>query len=191
MHKRKTMKNLLCILASLFILQTGYGQELTGVVNINGKSADKLFNTSREWFAQKFQTSKDEVKLADNTIKVFIAKGERRETVLIKKIKVRIKMAFTLKFEFKDDRFRYEFSNVEYRNVITNQLIDIESFKECSTVEGIEAYYKRNGIPKFLEGKKEDEAMRNKENYKIVTSMPTDIIDDFVSFLKNKKSENW
>ena len=181
----------MCLMVGLFMLQMGYSQDLTGVVNINGKSADKLFNASREWFALNFQSSKDEVKLADNTTNVFIAKGERRETVLIKKIKVKIKMIFTLKLEFKDGRFKYEFNDIEYRNVITNKLIDIDAFKECSTVEGIEEYYKRNGIPKFLEGKKEDEAKRNETNYKIVESMPSDIIDDFTRFLKNKKNENW
>lgn len=185
------MKNLMCLLIGLLFLQMGYSQNLTGVVNVNGKSADKLFNASREWFALNFQSSKDEVKLADNVTKVFIAKGERRETVLIKKIKVKIKMNFTLKLEFKDDRFKYEFSDIEYRNVITNKPIDIDVYKECSTVEGIEAYYKRNGIPKFLEGNKEDEAKRNETNYKIVESMPADIIDDFTRFLKNKKNDNW
>ena len=185
------MKNIGCLLVGLFIMQMGFSQELTGVVNIDGNPADKLFNASREWFALKFQTPKDEVKLADNNAKVFIVKGERREAVLIKKIRVKIKMNFTLKLEFKDGKFKYDFTNIEYRNVITNQIIDIESYKECSTVEGLEAYYKRNGIPKFLEGKKEDEAKRNEDNYRIVTVMPTDIINDFTSFLKNKKDENW
>lgn len=43
LHKIKIMKHLLCLLAGLFILQMGFRQELTGVVNINGKPADKLF----------------------------------------------------------------------------------------------------------------------------------------------------
>ena len=185
------MKKIIFLIVSLFILQTGYSQELTGVVNINGKKAGQLFNASREWFALKFQSPKDEVKLADNITNVFIVKGEKRETVLIKKIKVKIKMNFTLKLEFKDGRFKYEFSDIDYRNVLTNQSVDIDVFKECSTVEGIEEYYKRNGIPKFLEGKKEDEALRNENNYKITSSMPTDIIDNFTKFLKEKKSDNW
>ena len=191
MHKIRRMKNIGCLLVGLFIMQMGFSQELTGVVNIDGKPADKLFNASREWFALKFQTPKDEVKLADNNAKVFIVKGERREAVFIKKIRVKIKMNFTLKLEFKDGRFKYGFTNIEYRNVITNQIIDIEAYNECSTVEGLEAYYKRNGIPKFLEGKKEDEAKRNEDNYRIVTVMPTVIINDFTSFLKSKKDENW
>ena len=178
-------------MVGLFILQFGNGQELTGVVNIKGKTADKLFNASREWFALNFQSKKDVVKLADNTTKVFIVRGEQRETVLIKKIKVRIKMNFTLKLEFKDGRFQYEFTEIDYRNLITNQKVDIDAFEECSTVEGIEEYYKRNGIPKFLEGNKEDEAKRNETNYQIVKSMPANIIDDFTRFLKNKKSDNW
>lgn len=191
MHKRKYMKNIMCLIVGLLFLQMGYSQEMTGVVKINGKTADKLFNASREWFALNFKSSKDEVKLADNATKVFIAMGERKESVLIKRIKVNIKMNFTLKLEFKDDRFKYEFTDIEYRNVITNQLIDIDVFKECSTVEGIEDYYERNGIPKFLEGKKEDEAKRNETNYKTVESMPSEIIYDFTRFLKNKKNENW
>ena len=178
-------------MVGLFMLQIGYSQDLTGVVNINNKSADKLFNASREWFALNFQTAKDEVKLADNATKVFIVKGERKETVLIKKIKVKIKMKFTLKLQFKDDRFKYEFTDIEYHNALTNQNIDIDAFNECSTVEGIEDYYKRNGIPKFLEGNKEDEAKRNETNYNIVKSMPTNIIDNFTKFLHNKKSDNW
>ena len=181
----------MCLIVGLLFLQMGYSQEMTGVVKINGKTADKLFNASREWFALNFKSSKDEVKLADNATKVFIAMGERKESVLIKRIKVNIKMNFTLKLEFKDDRFKYEFTDIEYRNVITNQLIDIDVFKECSTVEGIEDYYERNGIPKFLEGKKEDEAKRNETNYKTVESMPSEIIYDFTRFLKNKKNENW
>ena len=191
MHKRNDMKRIICLLVGLFILQTGYSQKLTGVVDVNNKSTDKLFNASREWFALNFQTPKDQVKLADNATKVFIAKGERKATILIKRIKVKIKMKFTLQLQFKDNRFKYEFTDVEYRNAITNQLIDIEAFQECSTVEGIEEYYKRNGIPKFLEGKKEDEAKRNENNYNIVTSMPSDIIDSFTQFLHNKKSDNW
>jgi len=191
LHKRKYMKNIMCLIVGLLFLQMGYSQEMTGVVKINGKTADKLFNASREWFALNFKSSKDEVKLADNATKVFIAMGERKESVLIKRIKVNIKMNFTLKLEFKDDRFKYEFTDIEYRNVITNQLIDIDVFKECSTVEGIEDYYERNGIPKFLEGKKEDEAKRNETNYKTVESMPSEIIYDFTRFLKNKKNENW
>lgn len=185
------MKRIICLMIGLFMLQIGYSQELSGVVNINGKSADKLFNASREWFALNFQSNKDVVKLADNTTNVFIVKGEQRETVLIKRIKVRIKMNFTLKLQFKDGRFKYEFTEIDYRNVITNQKIDIDVFEECSTVQGIEEYYKRNGIPKFLEGKKEDEAQRNETNYKIVKAMPSDIIDNFTRFLKNKKSDNW
>lgn len=191
MHKRKYMKRIICLMVGLFILQIGNSQELSGVVNIKGKTADKLFNASREWFALNFQSNKDVVKLADNTTKVFIVKGEQRETVFIKKIKVRIKMNFTLKLEFKDGRFKYEFTEIDYRNLITNQKIDIDAFEECSTVEGIEEYYKRNGIPKFLEGNKEDEAKRNETNYQIVKSMPANIIDDFTRFLKNKKDENW
>ena len=178
-------------MVGLFILQIGYSQDLSGVVNIKGKSADKLYNASREWFALNFQSSKDVVKLADNTTKVFIAIGSQRETVLIKKIKVGIKMNFTLKLEFKDDKYKYEFTDIDYRNVITNQKVDIDVFEECSTLEGIEEYYKRNGIPKFLEGKKEEEAQRNATNYEIVKSMPANIIDSFTRFLKNKKSDNW
>ena len=191
MYKVKVMKNLLCLLIALFILQMGFSQELSGVVNVSNKSADKLFSSSREWFALKFQSPKDEVRLADNLANVFIAIGEKRETVTIKKIKVNIKMTFTLKLEFKDGRFRYYFTNIEYRNLINNHTIDIEAYRECSTIEGLEAYYKRHGIPKFLEGKKEDEAKRNENNYKIVTSMPTAIINDFTDFLKNRKNENW
>jgi hypothetical protein len=178
-------------MVGLFILQIGYSQDLSGVVNINDKSAEKLYNASREWFALNYQSSKDVVKLADNTTNVFIVKGEQRETVLIKKIKVRIKMIFTLKLQFKDGRFKYDFNDIDYRNVITNQKIDIDAFEECSTVAGIEEYYKRNGIPKFLEGKKEEEAQRNATNYQIVKSMPSDIIDSLTRFLKNKKSDNW
>ncbi|MDP4290047.1 MAG: DUF4468 domain-containing protein [Bacteroidota bacterium] len=185
------MKYLFCVLAGLFILQMGFSQELTGVVNINDKPAEKLFNSTREWFALNFQTSKDEVKLADNSTHVFIAKGEKRETVLIKNIKMKVKMGFTLKLDFKDGRFKYEFSNMEYRNALTNQVVDIETYKQCSTVEGLEAYYKSNGIPKFLEGKKEDEAKRNEENYRIVTAMPSNIIKDLTVFLQTGKNENW
>ena len=191
MHKRNDMKKLGFLLAALFMLQMGYSQELSGVVNFNGRSAEKLFNASREWFALKFQSNKDQVKLADTDTKVFIVNGERRATVLIKNLGVKIRMNFTLKLEFKDGRFKYDFQNVEYREVITTHTIDIEAFKECSTVDGIVEYYKRNGIPKFLEGKKEDEAKRNQENYRIVTTMPSDIIDDLTSFLKNRKNENW
>ena len=191
MHKRNDMKKLGFLLAALFMLQIGYGQELSGVVNFNGRSAEKLFNASREWFALKYQSNKDQVKLADTDTKVFIVNGERRATVLIKNLGVKIRMNFTLKLEFKDGRFKYDFQNVEYREVITAHTLDIEAFKECSTVDGIVEYYKRNGIPKFLEGNKEDEAKRNQENYRIVTTMPSDIIDDLTSFLKNRKNENW
>lgn len=191
MHKITDMKKLLCVLVALFMLQMGYSQELSGVVNFNGRSADKLYNAAREWFALKFQSDKDEVKLADTDTRVFIVKAERRASVLIKNISVNIKMNFTLKLQFKDDRYKYEFSNVDYREVITNHTVDIEAFKECSTVDGIETFYKRNGIPKFLEGNKEDEAKRNRDNYRIVTAMPSKVLDDLTAFLKNRKNENW
>jgi hypothetical protein len=64
-------------------------------------------------------------------------------------------------------------------------------FNECSTVEGLEAYYKRNSIPKFLEGKKEDIAAANAKNYEILKSMPKNIIDDLTRFLDHKMNDNW
>jgi hypothetical protein len=185
------MKKILFFIAGLFLLQMGYSQELTDVVKVDGKTADKLFDYSREWFALNFQSPKDEVKLADASAKVFIVKGERREPVMIKRIKVKMKMSFTLRLEFKDGRYRYEFKDIDYRNTITGQSEDIESFNERSTVEGLEAYYKRNGTPKFLEGKKEDIAEANRKNYEVLKSMPKDIINSLTKFLEQKKNDNW
>ena len=185
------MKKILLFVAGVLFLQMGFSQELSGVVKVEGKSADKLFDFSREWFALKFQSSKDEVKLADDAARVFIVKGERREPVVIKRVTVKMKMSFILRLEFKDGRYKYEFKDVDYRNAITNQSNNIETFNECSTVEGLEAYYKRNGIPKFLEGKKEDIAAANAKNYEVLKAMPQDIIDDLTRFLKQKKNDNW
>ena len=175
----------------MLFLQMGYSQDVTGVVKVEGKSAEKLFDASREWFALNFQSSKDEVKLADPSTRVFIVIAERREPVEIKGIKVKMKMSFTLRLEFKDGRFKYEFRDIDYRNAITNQSNDIETFKECSTVSGLEAYYKRNRVPKFLEGKKEEIAATNGNNYKVLKSMPNDVIENLTHFLTQKKSENW
>lgn len=185
------MKKILLFVAGLFFLQLGYSQELTGVVKVEGKATAKLFDYSREWFALNFQSSKDEVKLADASANVLIVKGESKEPVVIKGVKVKMKMSFTLRLEFKDGRFRYEFKDIEYRSTITGQSYDIEEFKERSTVEGLDAYYKRNGIPKFLEGKKEDIAKRNGENYAILKAMPQDVIDGLTKFLGQKKNDNW
>jgi hypothetical protein len=185
------MKKILFFIAGLIFLQIGYSQELTGVMRVEGKTADKLFDHSREWFALNFQSSKDEVKLADPSTRVFIVIGERKEPVIIKGIKVKMKMSFTLRLEFKDARFKYEFKDIDYRNAITNQSNDIETFNACSTVHGLEAFYKRNGIPKFLEGKKEEIAETNGKNYKVLKAMPQDIIDELTSFLKQKKNDNW
>ncbi len=185
------MKKILLFMTGLLFLQMGYSQNLSGVVKVDGKNADNLFNASKEWFALYFQTSKDVVKLADPSTKTFIAIGERKETVIIKRIKVKMKMSFTLRLEFKDGRYQYEFKDIDYRNAVTNQSNDIETFKECSTVEGLEAYYKRNGVPKFLEGNKEDIAKTNANNYEILKSMPKNIIDDLTKFLNQKKNDNW
>ncbi|NWJ51271.1 MAG: DUF4468 domain-containing protein [Bacteroidetes bacterium] len=185
------MKKILLLVAGLFFLQMGYSQELTGVVPVEGKTANKLFDFAREWFALNFQSSKDEVKLADSSNRVFIVVGERRAPVEIKGIRVTMKMSFTLRLEFKEGRFKYEFRDIDYRNAITNQSHDIETFKECSTVSGLEAFYKRNSIPKFLEGKKEQIAATNGKNYAVLKAMPQDVIDDLTHFLKQKKNENW
>jgi hypothetical protein len=125
------MKKILFLVAGLLFLQMGYCQELTGVVRVEGKTADKLFDYSREWYALNYQSSKDEVKLADLSARVFIVKGETKEPVIIKRVKVKMKMSFTLRLEFKDGRFKYEFRDIDYRNAITNQSNDIEVCRVC------------------------------------------------------------
>jgi len=87
------------------------------VVDVKGKKTDALYNSAREWVALAFKSAQDVIQYEDKKIGKIICKGVIKVDVTGSGMKGTIhethagNVSFVLTLEFKDDRFRYSFTD--------------------------------------------------------------------------------
>ncbi|WP_423819218.1 DUF4468 domain-containing protein [Salinimicrobium sp. TIG7-5_MAKvit] len=84
--------------------------ESQGVVEIEGKTQDELYSSALEWIALNYASANDVIQLQDKASGKIVVKGSFPSTMF----KKRGSIPHTLRLEFKDNRFRYTYSNLSY-----------------------------------------------------------------------------
>jgi len=100
------MKTLLIL---LFIIPFySFSQGFSEVVEIPGKSFDKLYSSAREWFAKEFISESNPLLMDDRVSGKIIAKG----SIQISESNVVWYPNFTVKVSFKDGRYKSEIIDI-------------------------------------------------------------------------------
>ncbi|UBZ05653.1 DUF4468 domain-containing protein [Salegentibacter mishustinae] len=115
------MKKLLLI--SIMILSTNsiFAQELKqdseteqyisqGVIEIDDFSSEEIYNNALEWITINYNSASDVIQLKDKDLGKIILKGNFSSSMFGKKGWIH----HTLQLEFKDDKFRYTYSDFSY-----------------------------------------------------------------------------
>lgn len=185
------MKKLLILLLFYPLLITA--QQYTDVVDIPGKSSEKLYKGANEWFALTFNSANDVIQLNDPAEKKIIGKGMKQVVYLIKNTPVSLDVFFTLLVQFKDERYKYDLQTNDIRT-LGNKTYTFETFKELTTVEGQTQYLKSIGAVPGLIGKRQMQlsADANKMALAEIDLQMHKIIEDLTLSLQKKDTlDNW
>lgn len=81
-----------------------------GVIDIENTSKSDIFNKAVEWLTVNYKSAKDVIQLKDNEAGKIIIKGTYSTSLYMKKGWIH----HTLVLDFKDNKFRYTYSNFAY-----------------------------------------------------------------------------
>ena len=88
---------------------TGY-YESQGVIELNELNKDEIFTGALEWIALKYNSANDVIQLKDKEAGKIIVKGNFSSSLFGKQGFLK----HTLRLEFKDNRFRYTYTDFSY-----------------------------------------------------------------------------
>jgi hypothetical protein len=92
----------------------------TGVVQVEGASADQLFSRATLWYASTFKSAGSAIDLSDRASGVIVsAPGVNFPAFYVKKNGTKIEdgvIKFSLKIECREGRFKYTLTNLEHAN---------------------------------------------------------------------------
>lgn len=86
------------------------------VVIVDSTSKDELYLRAKEWFANSFKSANDVLQMDDKEAGKLIGKGNTDIHVKSVGLTVPVMLKFTVKVTAKDNRYRYEITNLIYRN---------------------------------------------------------------------------
>jgi hypothetical protein len=104
------MKKLLLAIMLLCSI-TAYSKEYTEVVTVEGKTADQLYSSAREWFAETFKSAQDVLQMDDPVAGKLIGKGmgSGRHKGMVS---VPFSYEYQVKVFVKDGRYKYTIENI-------------------------------------------------------------------------------
>ena len=185
------MKKLLLI-SFLVFPSLLFSQEYSEVIQVEGKTAEELYNSAHEWMAIVFNSANDVIQLEDPVNKKLIAKGVKTIDHVANGVSVPLTMYFTLITEFKDGRYRYQIYPTQFKSGVDIEYT-YELLKEVTTEEGLLSYYKTKGIKPWVIGKKQiaKNLESNKQLFDKVNSALKNIPNDLKKALTKSDDDNW
>jgi hypothetical protein len=205
------MKKLIFIIYCFFPALC-FSQEYSEVVQIEGKTAQQLYTTAREWFAKTFVSANDVIQMEDPVSGKIIGKGSNHITesyvvgkgITVMHTKIDWYPNFTLKIEVKDGRYKYELTDIKIKSSsefgtaevpFADYLAKEDEYKNGSDPEWLLA----NPLPEFKDFKMNKSTARifaqtNEATYKLIQNTKTSI-DNLIADLKTNmakaESNNW
>lgn len=82
------------------------------VVQVDGKSKNDLYFSARKWFVNSFKSSQNVIQLDDKDEGLIVGKANLDVRLSSKHRQNAGHVSFTVKIEFKDGRYRYNFTNL-------------------------------------------------------------------------------
>lgn len=114
---------------SLCIVQFGYCQKInvlpkdqegkvhfTKIIASNDLSQEQIYNKTKLFFINNFNSSKDVIQLDDKENSIIIGKGNTTINIQSGKYTVPITMTFTIKIESKNNKCKVDVYNLVYNN---------------------------------------------------------------------------
>jgi hypothetical protein len=147
----------------LFIPLFSISQEYSEIVQVEGKNADQLYSSAREWFALTFSSANDVLQMDDPVAGKLIAKGVKQVDYTGVELPTYMNMFFTLMVEIKDGRYKQTITVTDIKDragtSYSNALLIA-----LTSEEGVKMYYEKLGmtprmiqkvdIPKIVEANK-------------------------------------
>lgn len=85
------------------------------IVQVNGVTSQQLYTRGKLWGTDAFKVLNSVLQLDDNENKILIFKGYTEMPLKASFTTVPLQMHFTLKFYFKDNRYKAELSSIYYK----------------------------------------------------------------------------
>jgi len=113
----KPDKSVLTEILNLANVEPGSGFTIDGVVQAPGKTKDELFDSSMQYLVDIFKDSKSVIQMQDKESGIIVGKGTCKaiawfDEFLLGRYAADERLAFTIKLQFKDGRYRCEIYNV-------------------------------------------------------------------------------
>lgn len=147
------MKELLLIflLSPLFSI----AQEYSEIVKVPNKTANQLYTSGREWFAESFKSANNVLQMEDPISGKLIGKGSLFIMLPYNSafvtVPIKLSITFTIKISVRDSTYKYDIGSIFIDNGGSHS---IDEYKNASTLEGarqvIEATGKRNPSTKLI-----------------------------------------
>jgi hypothetical protein len=169
-----------------------FAQNYTEIVNVEGKTAEQLYTTAREWYAIAFNSASDVLQLEDPENKKLIGKGTKNIEYTINNFPAYMTVFFSLVTEFKDGRYRYEIYSTSIKSIRGDEYT-YDLLESLTTEEGLIKYYTAQNIKSGSIGKKQ--IAKNIESNKtllaninrLLKSIPADLHNTIIKSGNN----NW
>jgi len=165
-------------------------QKFKEVVNVPGKDKVELFQMAKKWAALTFVSAQDVIQLDDPQggrliIKAIYPYTERRSLIDIPFI-----CEYSLIIESKDERYRYEFTDIGVKNDINSEKYPISEYYHTSTDSGVIMEFKSRGEPVPNNYKISQIAKQNKERVERFDTYFNNLILDLKKYM-SKEEEEW
>lgn len=171
-----------------------FSQEYSEVVQAEGKTAEQLYLSAKEWFALSFNSATDVIQLEDEKNRKLIGKGIKSYQYITNSIPSIVSVYFTMVVETKDNRFKQTISNISYSGAFGQEL-DFSELEKIGTEDGLKELYEKMGIKPWIIGKKQ--FMQNLDlNKKLLVDIDRgtkDILTSLREFIltEKKSAEDW
>lgn len=175
-----------------------FAQEYSEVVHVEGKTAQQLYTSAREWFAKTFVSANDVIQMEDPTSGKIIGKGSNHisESYVVGKGLATFFTTtdwyptYTLKIEVKEGRYKYELTDIKIKSItefgttevpFADYIARIDEYKNGSDTEWLLAN-PTQGI-KMNKSTAKIFAQTNAATYKLIQNTNTSI-DNLIADLK-------
>ncbi|MCA0933095.1 DUF4468 domain-containing protein [Lutimonas saemankumensis] len=87
----------------------------TDVIKIDGKSGLELYNRSKDWFVENYNSANDVIQLDDKDRLKITGKGFFNEVIKVGMAKLDLDVYHTISIQAKDGRYKYEISQIYWK----------------------------------------------------------------------------
>lgn len=132
----------------------------SGIVNVDSTTKDVIYSKAREWFTVTFASANDVIQM-DSKDQI-IGKAFQNIYVTSMGMQVKTRMFYTVKIYIKDNKYRYEITDIYYKSYPTAQAGSYTSYPEDWFIPETKML-KKNGEAKPLPKSYKDETIKGIE----------------------------